>query len=97
MQGEVRRLAILATTTPARRIALDAKSAEIDTEVIRLGESRTAIAGALSLLERAATPAEVNTAIRGAIDEMQATGDERDEIKRANALMIAIVPLLKPE
>ena len=94
MQTEVKRLANLVSTTPQRKRELDAKSVEIDTEVVRLGESRTAIAGALSLLERATTPAEINTAISGAIDEMQATGDE---IKRANTLMITIVPLLKPE
>ena len=94
MQTEVKRLAIEATTTPLRRQALDAKSVEIDGEVVRLGESRTAISAALSLLERAATPAEINTAIVGAIAEMTATGDE---IKRANTLMISIVPLLRPE
>ncbi|MEK7099500.1 MAG: hypothetical protein AAB916_03195 [Patescibacteria group bacterium] len=95
MQSEARRLAAqTASTTPQRKADLEAKSREIDTEVIRLGESRSAIAAALSLLERATTPAEINTAIGGAIDEMRATGDE---IKRASALMIAIVPLLKPE
>lgn len=94
MQAEVRRLAILASTTPQRKIELDAKSKDIDTEVIRLGESRTAIAGARTALERATTPGEITTAIRNAITEMLAT---LGELQRANTLMTTIVPLLKPE
>lgn len=95
MQGEARRLANQeASTTPQRKIELDAKSKDIDAEVIRLGESRTAIAGALSLLERATTPAEISAAIRNGIAEMTAS---LTEIQRANTLMRDIVPLLKPE
>ena len=95
MQGEARRLANQeASTTPQRRTELETKSRDIDAEVLRLGDSRTAIAAALSALERAATPTEITTAVRNAITEMAAT---QAEISRANALMAAIVPLLKPE
>lgn len=95
MQTEVRRLANQeASTTPQRKIDLDAKSKDIDAEVVRLGESRTAIAGALSLLERATTPAEIAAAIRNGIAEMTAS---LNELQRANTLMVSIVPLLKPE
>ena len=95
MQGEARRLANQeASTTPQRRTELETKSRDIDAEVLRLGDSRTAIAAALSALERAATPTEITTAVRNAITEMAAT---QAEISRANALMAAIVPLLRPE
>lgn len=95
MQGEVRRLANQeASTTPQRKIELDAKSKDIDAEVIRLGESRSAIASSTAALVRATTPTEITAAIDNAITEMTAS---LREIQRANTLMVSIVPLLKPE